>query len=935
MKRLLRVLGVLILILVAAMLLLPIVFKDEIIARAKLEVNENLNAKVEFKDISLSLFRSFPDFTLGISNITIDGVEGFEGHRLAEIDRFQLDLDLMSVLSGNQFVIEKILIADAQFHIILDSEGKANYDIVKPSEEVAETTEAEEAGTFKLSLKNYTLKNIDLVYDDPAGSILVNIQKLDHTGNGDFTQNMVSLNTETTIKAITFGYEGINYLSSVNAEMDADFMYDQNSEVITFGENLLTVNDLPLEFTGALSFPEEKVAMDLSFQSPSEDIKKMLSLIPAIYVEAYEDMKASGSFQFSGTVKGEYDYGDQYPQYDLNLGMQNGSFSFPDLPASVNAINIEARVYNNTTQLEGVEINVPVAKASIGGNPIEARIMLSDPMGNPKFDVGLLANLDMAVLSSVLPMEGYDFKGKIDAQVVFTGDLEAVEEERYQDIKAEGFLEIDSLKLAGDSMPQVMTIGRAKIGISPQYLDVQEFVMLIGQSDFRMRGRVDNILNYMLKDEILVGRFSLDADMINLNELSASEEGEEATDDSTASLSAVRLPKNIDFELSTSIRQLVYDDLMINDVVGQMTVAEGVASMKQLDMRLLGGRVRMSGSYNSVPDQPAVDMSLDLRNFDIRESYQKLGTLRKLAPIMKSSSGIFNTKLSFKALMNSDMSPNLESINASGGLTAKSLSTSPKVMQQLGDILNNPKMSVMAIKDLNVNYRVKGGRVEVDPFNLTSGSLKSVVSGSMGLDQSLDYTMDVSIPLKDIGAANLLSQLGTDPNQKVDVKVLIGGTASDPKITTSLKDIGGSIVDQAVEEIKKKIEDVVDDAVDDAVEQANAKAAQLIADAEKKGDELIATAEKQGDALVAEAEKQAAQIREEANKQARKLEDDAKGNFLAEKGAKIGADKLRAEADKRASQLVVEARKNANKVVESARQQKVKLVEEAQEKAKI
>lgn len=933
MKRLLRVLGVLIIIMLAAIILLPIIFKDEIIARAKTEINNNVNAQVEFADIGLSLFRSFPDFTLTIKDITVDGKDEFEGVRLLSLEKLRLDLDLMSVVSGSEFEIEQILLSDGDLYILVDSSGAANYDISLPAEAVEETTE-EEPSSFRLKLKYYAFRNINLVYDDPAGEMLIDIRDLDHSGRGDFTQDIVELGTKSSAAALTFGYDGIDYLSHAAVEMDADITYDQNSGQITFGDNLLTVNDLPLQFSGTMSLPDDKVVMDLSFKSPSEDLKKALSLIPAIYVEGYEDMKAEGTFSLSGFVKGDYDYADHYPAYDINLAMNNGSFKYPDLPASVDGIVVKAHIFNKTALLEGVEVEIPVARARIAGNPVEAKIMLADVMTNPLFDVAVNADLDMGNLSKVVPMTGYNFRGKIKANLAFAGDMAAVEEERYEDLKAEGEIMADSLVLAGDSLPTQIRIEKANAAMSPQYLDVKSFVMVIGKSDFRLIGRLDNLLGYALNDGILSGNFALDADMIDLNELSAmsgDETDETATESDTSALSAFRIPADLDMGFTTSIRQLVYDNLMINDVVGRLKVKEGVASMEQLDLRLLGGRVRMAGSYNSVPQKPEVDFSFDLRNFDIRESYNKFLTIQQLAPIMKNSTGLFSSTLSFKSLLNEDMTPDFESLFASGTLGTKDLSTSPKALQKLSNTLQSPKLAIMRLNDLNIKYTVKEGRVNTEPFKLTSGSLSSTVSGSMGLDQSLDYTMDMSLPLKDIGAANLLNKVGADPNQKVDFKVFISGTATDPQIKTSLKDLAGNIKDQVVEQVTEKVQEVVDDAKD----QANAKAAELIAEAEKKGDELIAEAQKQADALVAEAEKQAAAVRDEANKQAKKLEDEAKGNFVKEKTAKVAADKLRSEADKKANQLVSEARNKGNGLVDQARKQKVQLVEEAREKGKI
>ena len=936
MKRLLRVLGVLIIIVIAAIFLLPVIFKDEIIVRAQTEINENLNAKVEFSDISLSLFRSFPDFSLSIEDIKVDGTGNFEGVRLASLSEFRVDLNLMSVVSGSQFEVEQIRLADGDLRILIDTAGNANYDIAMASEEATDTAESQESAGFRLTLKKYALENIDLVYDDQDGNILVDIRNLNHQGRGDFTAEVVNLVTETQISALTVGYEGINYLSSVRAGMEADLVYSQNNGEVKFGDNLLIVNDLPLEFTGAVRLPEDRIAMNLEVKSPSEDLKKVLSLIPAVYVEGYEDMEATGTFSLTGKIEGDYDYADHYPSYDFRLLMQNGSFNYPDLPAGVDNINVNAHIFNSTTQLEGVEIEISEARASIAGNPLNMRLMLTNAMTNPIFDMALAAEMDLENLARVLPMAGYDLAGGISADFAFAGDMAAVEEERYGDLKASGRFVVKGIKVAGDSVPQEVRIQSATVAISPQYLDVQEFNTSLGKSDFHLKGRIDNILAYALNDDLLRGSFVMESDLIDLNELSETpeeaESAEEAADESdTTSLAVIRVPENLDLSFAATIRQLLYDNLVIKGLEGRMSLSKGEARMDDLTMSLLGGTVAMSGAYDSRPEKPEVDFRFNLKNFDIRESYQKFITIQKLAPIMSSSTGTFSTDLTFTSRLLQDMSPDLSSLKAAGNLRTTDLQTSPRVLQNLSRILANPRLSNLALNDLRLNYKVEDGRVKTEPFTLSTGSVRSTVSGSMGLDQSLDYEMDMSLPLKDIGAANILNQIGADPAQRVNMKVFITGTATEPRVKTSLKDMAGSIADQAVEQVKKKVEETVDD----AKEKANEKAAELIAEAEKKGDQLITEAQKQADALVAEAENQAARIRAEANKQARKLEDEAKGNFLAEKGAKVAADKLRKEADEKATKLVNEARSRANKLVDEARQQKVRLVEEAREKGKI
>ncbi|MFN9326655.1 MAG: hypothetical protein ACK6A5_14865, partial [Flavobacteriales bacterium] len=60
-KRILLSLGILIVLVLAAAIILPIVFKDKIEAAVKNEVNKNLNAVVDWGEWDITILKSFPD----------------------------------------------------------------------------------------------------------------------------------------------------------------------------------------------------------------------------------------------------------------------------------------------------------------------------------------------------------------------------------------------------------------------------------------------------------------------------------------------------------------------------------------------------------------------------------------------------------------------------------------------------------------------------------------------------------------------------------------------------------------------------------------------------------------------------------------------------------------------------------------------------------
>lgn len=937
MKRLFQVLGTLILLVVAAAIILPIVFKDEIIARAKEEMNKNLTATVDFKDIDISLFRSFPDFALTLEETTVDGQGIFEGTRLAEIGSFNVDLNLYSVISGNTYEIEGIQIKDATVHVIVDTSGAANYDIVKASEEEVEVEEAtEEPSSFQLNLKGYELENFNLIYDDRPGAMAVHIKNLNHKGSGDFTEVVVNLTTKTTIDALTFDYDGVAYLSKTKLDADINVAFDQEAFKITFKENKVALNDLALKFDGWLLMPEEDIDMDISFEAPDNNFKSVLSLIPAVYAEDFSSVKTTGDFNLKGMAKGKYsDEPETYPAFDLVFNINNATFRYPDLPAGVDGINVKAHIFNKTSDLDGMVIDVPTASAVVAGSPINASLNLKTPMSDPQIAMFVKTDFDLANVAKVVPASGFDYSGRVKADLDLATRMSDIDNERYENVKAEGNLLIEGMNLKSDSLPYDVALSKMEMAFSPQYVDLKAFDSKIGKSDIAANGRIDNLLGYALEDQTLKANFNISSNLLDLNELSgpSEESAEESTETTEAesALEVIRLPQDVDATLTASLQKVIYDNLEIENVNGTIALKDGAASMTNVNMEMLEGKMLLDGVYDSKPAAPEVDFKMNIENFSFKESFEKFVTIQKMAPIMESTEGSYGTVLDFTSKLNPDMSPDLASVNAAGKLTTSKITTSPESMKKLAKTLKNDKLASLNLNKVNLTYTIKDGRVNVDPFDIKAGDVTAKVSGSNGLDQTLDYTMDMKIPTSGIEANGILEQIGATSGGKLDMKVLIGGTVQDPKVTTDLGNLAGNIVDNLKEQAKEKVEEVKKEAID----KANAEAQKLIDEAEKKGDELIAKAQEAGNKLKAEAKKQADNIRAEGKKNAQKARDEGKGNPLKKLAADKAGDEIEKKAEEAAKKVEDEANKQANSLLNEAKKQKEELVKNAREEAKI
>ena len=284
MKRLRKIFLALVIFLVlviGALAAIPFLFKDRLVESAKTLINENINATVDFSDVGLSVFKHFPNLTLSLKDLELTGVDEFEDVRLASADAIGLTLDLMSVIKGEELSIKNIELDQPDIHIVVLSDGKANYDIAKASttSTATESNKAAPSG-FKMALKDYAIKNGSFIYDDESLNTFVDAKGLNHGGSGAFTLSQYDLNTKTEIDQLSIDYGGISYLSKATTKLDAIFNIDQATNTYTLKDNNLIVNALQLIADGFIKMEGDDIEMDFKVNAPQNDFKNLLSLVP-------------------------------------------------------------------------------------------------------------------------------------------------------------------------------------------------------------------------------------------------------------------------------------------------------------------------------------------------------------------------------------------------------------------------------------------------------------------------------------------------------------------------------------------------------------------------------------------------------------------------------------------------------------------------------
>ena len=104
--------------------------------------------------------------------------------------------------------------------------------------------------------------------------------------------------------------DGMKYLNKAVLDSKIDMLADLDKMIFTFRENYFSINDLKVNFSGMVAMPGNDIDTDIKFKTPQTSFKTLLSLIPAMYMKDYKDLKANGEFALSGSAKGIYSDAD-------------------------------------------------------------------------------------------------------------------------------------------------------------------------------------------------------------------------------------------------------------------------------------------------------------------------------------------------------------------------------------------------------------------------------------------------------------------------------------------------------------------------------------------------------------------------------------------------------------------------------------------------
>lgn len=809
-KKILKIVGIVLLLLVVSAFAIPYLFEDQIKAKIAKSINESVDAKVAFAEADLSLFKSFPSANVSIEKLSIINKAPFEGDTLVALEELNLKMSVMELFNGENepLNIDAISTKNGLINIIFNKDGIGNFDIALKNAE--KKADAGKSKPLALKIKEYDVENFKFKYFDERSKINMILDSINHTGSGDFTNDVLDLDTKTTTKA-SLTMDKVNYMNNIAISLDAILGIDLKNSKYTFKENKAKINELPLEFDGFIQMVDAGQNYDLKFKTPTSSFKNFLGLIPSAYSSSLDKVKTSGDFTVVGFAKGMLT-DTTVPKFNVAIASNNASFQYPDLPKSVKNIVIDTKIINETGLMNDTYVNLDKLSFSIDQDVFNAKANIKNVATNALVDAALKGTINLGSLSKAYPIKlDKPLSGILKADVTTKFDMESVEKSQYEKINNAGTMSLSGFKYV-DENGKAMNISSAMVAFNPSRVNLQEFKATTGKSDLSVTGVLENFYGFIFRNQELKGNFNMNSNQIAVDDFMTTSEPTKA--ETKGKPEAMKIPAFLNCSLTAKANTVLYDNLTLKDVSGKLIVKDQAVTLDNVKTNIFGGQIGVNGMVSTKEKTPKFNMNLNLNQVNIAESFTQLDMLKKIAPIAGIINGKLNSTIKLSGNLDAnEMTPDLKTI--SGDLLGQLLSTTVNAKNStlLSALSSNIKfidMSKVNLNDIKAAVSFKDGKVNVKPFDIKYQDMKVTVAGTHGFDQLMNYNLKFDVPAKYLGSDinNLISKL-TPANaaklENIPINAILGGSFSQPKISTDIKAATTTLVSNLAKQQKEQL----------------------------------------------------------------------------------------------------------------------------------
>ncbi len=742
--------SVILVFLLAVAVIIAAFFEDALGKRLITELNKTLKSEITYKSFDLSLIKGFPNASASLKGVVIpDSQKG----TLLEAESISFRFAMMSLFS-EAYDIKSVVIENGALRISYDKAGQSNLDIFKP------TPKATTSSEMSIALQEAIFKNIELIYEDvlKKQEVLANI----HSGKlvGQFSSKEFSLGINGDFTTDFVEISGERFFPGKKMECDALLDVNMEEGIYEFRDVKWDIEGNVFDIDGKMIAKEKYADYDLTFGGKDCKFQSLVKILPPKYLEPLGGLSSTGKLVFSTAVKGRSS-AKETPGVQLQLGIDRGTISHPDLGVPLRNVSFNARMSNGKERSSKKStLQVSNFKASMAGKPLSFNLKIAD-FDNPKMDGTFNGTLPLKAIYKLLGselitsgdglVEVKDFKLKGNySDMINPNRIGAVE--TFGDFIFKDAL----LKMNG----QNITATSGKLNLKGNKLKVTDLRMEGAGSKFSLNGNFENLFPVMLADSLnskdaeLKFIAKINSKRMNLDKLFALtdipvEEGDvskEKFDSLEVEQTRQRehITKFLDGRFDVLVEKITYRKFEGENLKGELRFKNNLLEINDAAMASMEGNYKLDGEVYFT-EKPKLEARMVCNRIDSKEFFRQWENFGQEELTHKNIKGRLNGKILIRAYWDEQGNYLDDKLYALADLNFKSGEIyNLKMLEGFSSYVKKNDLKRIKFENLRNYVEIDKGKIRIPIMFIQNNAMNMTVAGFMSFSGKLEYFVKIN-----------------------------------------------------------------------------------------------------------------------------------------------------------------------------------------------
>ncbi len=696
------------------------------------ELNKNLKAPLTTKEISVSIFTTFPMVSLEFKEVNIaDPLR--KNISLIEAQRLYLGFNIVDVIN-KKYKVQLIEIDSGSINMYVNKKGRKNFDILKSQPESKEKLNTSDAFSFQLN--KVGLNRIRINYEDKSALTHLDVFAKEAEIHGQFTEKEFEMEVKLSglCHQMKFGTLALFKQKTLNLNLAFQVDNTTNNYLIKKGE--FAINTLFLHLTGDLRFEPKKANYNLAFSTEKITIQDLISIMPFEMPSHIKTYASQGKVYFKGKYAGTQS-NLASPQLLVDFGIEEGQLIEPETGIKIENINLNGS-YKGNNDLSRSTLTIPSLNAKFSGSQIRGNLQLTNLL-NPSLFAELNGNADLKALNSFLKLE--DVKS-INGNLEFSLTVKGSQKDSawiWDSNFSQGIFKMEIPELTLTYINKPFNKVQLVAGLSGSNLSIDKLTFQIGESDFDLNGKFPSFLSAFGKQkEVFQGNLNLKCNLLNSNDLLIYNASDPKENDDASFQYKIGL--------NLIANKFVYSNFIAANLSCKTILVPNKTEIPYFSLQTCSGSFAGEASWQMVPEGYVLKANHQATHIDLTQLLASFNDFGQTEITSKHLKGLLSAQTDMIIYFDPEMKVLNKKLLLVSTLNMKQGELIDyKPLLGLSRFADVSELKHLKFSELNNTLTIKNNIISIPEMDIKTNAINLGLSGKHGFDNEVNYKVKLAL----------------------------------------------------------------------------------------------------------------------------------------------------------------------------------------------